>query len=204
MSCFFDETIPQHFFFKNAPGCRTRRAAAKYYQVTKTFSEPQPQTDALASVLHQIDHPHTLGSVLDRQVSLQEDGRTIQKSVRIGGSDFRAEKRCLDMIKASTLVPVPSVYLYQVSTEFEHLFLENISGTTLETVWPTLSRPEQDSIADEVVSLINQLRKIQSPRIESALLDRQPLRAGLRNATDLNLERIKRFQLRQTYRKIHL
>ncbi|KAF4414625.1 kinase-like domain [Fusarium acutatum] len=90
-----------------------------------------------------------------------------------------------------TSVPVPRVHRYYVSEEFEHLVMENIPGSTLEQAWPTLSHLERMSIADQVVSLVQRLRELRSTDINAALLFRRPLRAGLRDATDLSMERIK-------------
>lgn len=60
--------------------------------------------------------------------------------------------------------------------------------------WPTLNEAKRATIADEVVLLLQRCRQLKSSGIAAAFIQRQPLRAGLRNATDFNLERIKRFQ----------
>ncbi|UPL04307.1 hypothetical protein LCI18_015241 [Fusarium solani-melongenae] len=134
-----------------------------------------------------------MGKLTDRQVALQNDGRTIRKSVRISHSSLNAEKRYLELVKANTSVPVPSVRHYYLSEEFEHLIMNKMPGMTLERAWPTLSPLERESIADEVASLVEQLRKLYYPCIKAALLQRQPFRAGLRDVTTLNMERIKKF-----------
>lgn len=192
MASFFDTPIPEGQFFANAPNCRTRREATVHYLHHNPFSEPQPPGDAPMKVLHQIAHPFSMGSVVDRQVVLQKDG-AIRKSARISRSNLGSERRSLELVKANTSVPVPRVRQYYVSGEFEHLIMDNIPGMTLETAWSTLSHLERESIADQVVSLVQQLRKLHSSHIDAAMLHRQPLRAELRDATDLNMERIKPF-----------
>ncbi|KAF4452877.1 Protein kinase-like domain [Fusarium austroafricanum] len=193
MASFFDTPIPNDQIFANAPNCRTRREATQHYLHSTHFSEPQPPTDSAVKILHQITHPFSMGKLIDRQVILQDDGCTIRKSVRIGRSSLSAEKRYLELVKAKTSVPVPSVRHYYLSKEFEHLIMDNMPGMTLERAWPTLSPLERESIADEVASLVEQLRKLHSPCIEAALLQRQPFRTGFRGVTAFNMERIKKF-----------
>ncbi|KPM35469.1 hypothetical protein AK830_g11099 [Neonectria ditissima] len=190
MAGFFDTPLPEDLFFANAPNCRTRREATLHYLRRTRFSEPQPPGDTPLEILHQIAYPFSIGSVVNRQVVLQRDGG-IRKSARIGQSHLGAEKRSLELVMANTSVPVLRVRQYYVSAEFEHLVMDNMAGTTLETAWPTLSRLERESIADQVVSLVQQLQKLHCPHIDATLLHRQPLRAGLRDATDLNMERTK-------------
>ncbi|KAI8691488.1 APH domain-containing protein [Fusarium sp. Ph1] len=193
---FFDTPISGGQFFANAPNCRTRREATHHYLKHNPFSEPQPPGDTPMEVLHQIAHPFSIGSVIDRQVVLQTDG-AIRKSARISRSNLGAEKRRLELVKANTSVPVPRVRQYYVSGEFEHLVMDSIPGMTLESAWSSLSHLERESIADQVVSLVQQLRKLHSSHIDAALLHRQPIRAELRDATDLNMERIKPYLTNQ-------
>jgi aminoglycoside phosphotransferase (APT) family kinase protein len=64
---------------------------------------------------------------------------------------------------------------------------------TLEKAWPTLEFPDKERIADEVVALLDEMRKLQSPVIKAALLDRKRLRSGLVDTADFNQERFKQF-----------
>ncbi|CVL13595.1 uncharacterized protein FPRN_06984 [Fusarium proliferatum] len=188
MEIFFDTPIPRDMVFSNAPDCRTRREATRHYLDHAHFTEPQP--DVPGKILHHIAHPFSMGSVTDRQITLQNNG-TICKSTRIGRSDLDFEKNHLELVAINTSVPVPRVHQYYVSKEFEHLVMDNMPGLTLEKVWPDLSHPERESIADQVVLLVQQLRELRSTHINTALLFRKPVRYGIRDATDLNLERIK-------------
>ncbi|KAK7429692.1 hypothetical protein QQZ08_003718 [Neonectria magnoliae] len=95
--------------------------------------------------------------LFEQDIDCPLEGCTIRKSVRIGRSSLGAEKRYL---QPKTSVPVPSVRQYYVSEEFEHLTMNKMPGRTLETVWPTLSLLERESIAGDVASLVEQLRKL--------------------------------------------
>ncbi|KAH8661821.1 kinase-like domain-containing protein [Ilyonectria robusta] len=190
MASFFDAPISDDYFFVNAPCCRTRREATLYYLHNTHFVELQPPTDTPVEVLHQIAHPFSMGSVTDRQIVIQIDG-DIRKSVRIGRSNLSAEKSSLELVRARTSIPVPFIHQYYLSADYEHLVMSKMPGVTLETAWPMLSPHEREFIADEVVSLIRQLRTLHSPHIQAALLQRQPLRAGIKNSTEFNMERIK-------------
>lgn len=156
MASFFDTPLPEGHFFANAPNCCTQREATLDYLHRTHFSELQPPGDTPLEMLHQITDPFSIGSVIDRQVVVQKDG-AIRKSVRIGRSNLGAEKRSLELVKANTSVPVPRVHQHYLSAEFEHLVMDNMPGITLETAWPTLSQLERESIADQVVSLVQQL-----------------------------------------------
>ncbi|KAI3579794.1 kinase-like domain-containing protein [Fusarium oxysporum f. sp. albedinis] len=188
MDSFFDTPIPEDQVFSNAPKCRTRREATRHYLDHVHYTEPQP--DVPGEILHHIVHPFSMGSITDRQITLQDNGN-ICKSTRIGRSNLGAEKHHLELVAMKTSVPVPRVHQYYVSEEFEHLVMENMPGTTLEQAWPTLSHLERKSIADQVVSLVQRLRELRSTDINAALLFRRPLHTGLRDATDLSMERIK-------------
>jgi aminoglycoside phosphotransferase len=190
MDSFFDTPIPEDQVFSNAPRCRTRREATRHYLDHAPFTELQP--DVPGEILHHIAHPFSMGSVTDRQITRQNNG-TICKSTRIGRSSLGAEKHNLELVATETSVPVPRVHQYFISDEFEHLVMDSMPGMTLEQVWPTLSHLERESVADQVVSLIQQLRELRSTYIKAALLFRKPLRAGLRDTTDLNMERIKSY-----------
>ncbi|KAL7925499.1 kinase-like domain-containing protein [Trichoderma austrokoningii] len=186
---FYDTPIPEDMVFSNAPGCRTRREATHYYTQHTYFAEMHPAVTG--EILYQNGHPFTMGEVINRRVTLQPDG-TICKSIRIGEANLDAEKSLLERIAAETSVPVPKVHRYYVSTEFEHLVIDKMPGETLEKAWPSLSQLERESIADQVVSFVGQLRQLRSTHIKTAaLFSGKPFREGLRDATDLNLERIK-------------
>lgn len=190
MEDFFDSHVPQGHFFANAPTCRTRREATKHYLSTSHFEESRPANDGILEVLHLITDPFSMGQIVDREIIVRQD-QSVRKSVRIGRSDLNAEKRSLKLIKANTTVPVPRVRNYYRTADFEHLIMDKMPGTTLEMAWPMLSAEEQESVADQVVAFIHQLRKLQSSDIQAALLQRQPLRTGLRTATDFCRERVR-------------
>jgi hypothetical protein len=113
--------------------------------------------------------------------------------VRVYLSNLRAEKDALELVRANTSIPVPQVYDYYKSAEFEHLVIERLLGITLEEAWPTLEVHEKERIADEVVAFLEEIRKLRSPYIKAALLHRKPLRSGIVDAADFNLERFKQF-----------
>ncbi len=71
--------------------------------------------------------------------------------------------------------------------------MEKIPGVTLESAWPDLSTQERENIADQVVRLVGEFRRLQSPIINAALLNRQALRPGLRGSFDFTMERIKEY-----------
>lgn len=120
----------------------------------KEFSEPSPPAASSESIIHQITHPASLNTIIDRQVVLQNDDNKIRKSVRIHLSNLKFEKEILETVKASTSIPVPKVYEYYRSAEFEHLVLERLPSITLEKAWLTLSLEEKIKIADQVVSFL--------------------------------------------------
>lgn len=187
-SAFLHEPmLPQHFFV-NAPNARTRREASLHYQASVTFLEPQLPLSSSETIIHQIGHPGTASLVINRQVVLESDNK-IRKSVRIGRSNLWAEKEALELIQAKTSIPVPQVYEYYKTVEFEHLVIENMPGITLEKAWPELDMDEKEKIADEIMAYVGEMRKLQSPDIKAALHDRKPLRSGLVDAGDFIRER---------------
>jgi aminoglycoside phosphotransferase len=95
--------------------------------------------------------------------------------VRVHLSDLKFEKEILEIVRANTSIPVPQVHEYYKSDEFEHLILERLPGVTLEEAWPTLEPQERKAIADEVVALLGEMRKLHSPYTKAALLHRNPL-----------------------------
>ncbi|KAH8693852.1 kinase-like domain-containing protein [Talaromyces proteolyticus] len=192
MSNFFDQPISSTQYFTNAPDARTRREATHSYFKCKVFVEPKPHLDSSETIIHQITHPASLDSIIDRQVVLQSDDR-IRKSVRTHLSDLKSEKEILEIVRANTSIPVPQVYDYYKSAEFEHLILERLPGVTLEEAWPTLEAQEKTRIADEVVALLGYIRKLHSPHIKAALLHRKPPRSDIRDIAGLNQERFGEF-----------
>ncbi|QKX61034.1 uncharacterized protein TRUGW13939_08180 [Talaromyces rugulosus] len=78
-------------------------------------------------------------------------------------------------------------------TEFEHLILEKLPGVTLEKTWPALEAQEKARIADEVVALLGEIRKLHSPHIKTALLHRKALRPHIRDIAGFNQERFGEF-----------
>jgi aminoglycoside phosphotransferase len=179
MNSFLDEPISSKQYFANAPGAHTRREATHSYFRCKVFVEPKPHLDSSENIIHQITHPASIDLITDRQVVLQSDNR-IRKSIRTHLSDLKAEKETLEIIRANTSIPVPQVYDYYKSAEFEHLILERLPGVTLEEAWPTLEAQEKERIADDVVALLGEMRKLQSPHIKTALLHRKPLQSNTR------------------------
>jgi aminoglycoside phosphotransferase len=192
MDSFYDKPIPSKLFFVNAPDARTRREATRCYLKSTTFLEPQPPLSSSEKAIRQITHPASIESIIDRRVVLQRDNK-IRKSVRVHLSDLRAEKDALELVRVNTSIPVPRVYDYYKSAEFEHLVIERLPGITLEEAWPTLEVYEKERIADEVVAFLEEIRKLRSPYIKAALLHRKPLRSGIVDAADFNLERFKQF-----------
>ncbi|CRG85537.1 hypothetical protein PISL3812_02589 [Talaromyces islandicus] len=190
---FYDEPISSNQYFANAPNARTRREAAEFFWKGKVLAEPRPPVDSSESVLHQIAHPYCPDdSIINRQVVLQSDNR-IRKSVRFRFPILSFEKELLDILRANTSVPVPRVYNYYRSAEFEHLILEKIPGVTLQEAWPTLKVHERQKIADQVVAFLGEIRKLHSPHIKATQVLREPLRSGISDALEFNRERFRGF-----------
>jgi aminoglycoside phosphotransferase (APT) family kinase protein len=80
---------------------------------------------------------------------------------------------------------------YYSSQDFDHLVMEKLPGSTLESVGADLSNAERESIADEVVDFTLQLRQLRNDDIDAHLFLRHNLPSGLSNATDLGMQRIK-------------
>lgn len=187
---FLDEAIPKDQFFIHMPHCRTRRQICAEYIRTSKLAEKQPTRDEADRILHRIFDPFSMDEFIYRQVVLQPN-QLIKKSVRIGHSNLEAEKDTLELIMRKTRIPVPRVHQYYRSAEFEHLMIDRILGITLEKAWPTLLLGEREAIADQVAHFIYELRQMQSPTVQAAILHRQPLRVGIADATDLSLEKFK-------------
>lgn len=180
MAGFLDERISADQLFLNAPRCRTRREATEYYLGNTRFAEPHPQaTCTQDEMLHQIYHPYTNGLVLNRQLIVQKD-QTVRKSFRTGQSDIKAERRNLEIVRTSTSIPVPRTHSYHRSAEFEHLIMDKMPGKMLESVWPSLSIPERESMADQVTAYVDKLQGLRSPCIDAALAHRAPLPAEVK------------------------
>ncbi|KAJ3496897.1 hypothetical protein NLG97_g2317 [Lecanicillium saksenae] len=190
MTNFLDEPVPDGLYFVNAPHARTRRQATGHYLARTKISEPCPCTDGVVQPLHRIAHPFSDGSIVNREISVQGDGK-VRKSVRLGRSNLLAERRNLELVAQKTGVPVPHVYEYYTTSGFEHLVMEKMPGVTLESAWPTLSDRDREDIADQVARLVGQYRCLQSTSIDAALLNREALRPGLRNSFDFTMERMK-------------
>lgn len=189
---FFDEPVPDGLYFVNAPNAQTRRQATADYLAKAKFSEPRPCADGVFKRLHQISHPFSDGSIINREISEQED-YAIRKSVRTGWSDLLAERRNLELVVGQTNIPVPRVYDFYTTSEFEHLVMEKMPGVTLESAWPDLSSQEREDLAGQVARLVGQFRRLKSPSINAALLNRQALRPGLKRNFDFTLERMKEY-----------
>ncbi|OAA66261.1 Protein kinase-like domain protein [Cordyceps fumosorosea ARSEF 2679] len=157
---------------------------------TTDILEPRPCADGAVKVLHQISRPFSDGSIIDREVSVLEDGTT-RKAVRRSRSYLDAERGNLELVAQRTEVPVPRVYDFYAKGEFEYLVMEKMPGVTLESAWPDLSDAEREDVADQVAGLVGELRRLQSPLIDAVLVNREPLRPGLRNTLDFTMERIK-------------
>lgn len=123
---FFNQPISSRHYFINAPEAQTRREASHSFFSRKVFSEPRPQAASSESIIHEITHPASLDTIIGRQVALQNENKTIRKSVRINQSNLKFEKEILETVKANTSIPVPQVYDYYRSAEFEHLVLEKL------------------------------------------------------------------------------
>lgn len=190
---FLDEPIPSNQYFVNVPDARTRREAVEFFWKDKPFAEPRPPVDSSESIIHQIIHPCCLDdSILNRQVVLQSDNR-IRKSVRLRFPILSFGKELLDTLRANTSIPVPRVYDYYKSAEFEHLILERLPGVTLQEAWPTLEVHEREKIADQVVAFLGEIRKLHSPDIKGTQLLREPLRSGIAGVSEFNKERFGGF-----------
>lgn len=61
-------------------------------------------------------------------------------------------------------VPVPTVYLTDFSNTKGTIFMEEISGSDLEVIWPRLSHSQKSQACLETWNLIKALRKIPKPK----------------------------------------
>lgn len=187
-----DSPIPEGCFFRNAPKCRTQREASNLYVQNGHWEEPHPPVDESAPVLHRIEEPFATKAITDRLV-IQKDDNTVQKSVRIGGSDLAAEKRRLDLLGEKTTVPVPRVQAYFQTKEFEHLIMDKIKGVTLAEAWPDLSIKEREAIADQVVGYVQQMRTLESPIMDATQILRKPFSSGLKDSEEMSMRESKCF-----------
>lgn len=188
---FFDQPISSKHYFLNAPEAQTRREACQLFFSRKEFSEPSPSAASSESIIHQITHPASLDTIIDRQVVLQNDDNKIRKSVRTHLSNVKLEKEILETVRANTSIPVPRAYDYYKSAECEHLIVQRRPGITLEKTWPTLSLEEKIRIADKVVSFLGEIRKLHSPNIKAALYLRKSLRSEVKDGADFIHERFR-------------
>lgn len=71
-------------------------------------------------------------------------------------------------VKDNTQIPfAPIVKEWVDDNSRRFVLVERAKGQTLEKAWPTLSSSEKESVAEEVAECLQQLRKFQSPRMES-------------------------------------
>ena len=71
----YDQQISSKYYFLNAPEAQTRREASQLFFSRKEFSEPSPPAASSESIFHQITHPASLDTIIDRQVVLQNDDK---------------------------------------------------------------------------------------------------------------------------------
>jgi aminoglycoside phosphotransferase (APT) family kinase protein len=89
----------------------------------------------------------------------------------------RNEALNVDFIRSCTTIPAPSIFREWIdSSDRYFLLMERMKGQTLRAAWTTLSLPQKNNIADQVATAIQQLRRLQSPIIQS--LDGGPVYSG--------------------------
>lgn len=84
-------------------------------------------------------------------------------------SNLQAENDVLELVDSKTSIPVPQVYNYYKSAEFEHFVIERLPVVALEEAWPGLNTCQGERIADEVVRLLREIRMLHSLDIKSSL-----------------------------------
>lgn len=74
----------------------------------------------------------------------------------------------LRFLKENTTIPVPKVLNEWVDSDGRYFILmERIKGRTLEEAWPTMTTTDKERIADQAAGYLLQLRKLQSPQMQS-------------------------------------
>lgn len=74
----------------------------------------------------------------------------------------------LRFLKENTTIPVPKVLNEWVDSDGRYFILmERIKGRTLEEAWPTMTTADKERIADQAAGYLLQLRKLQSPQMQS-------------------------------------
>lgn len=72
-----------------------------------------------------------------------------------------AEGQCLWALQhALPSVPVPEIYGWARDGDLTYLFMELVSGITLENIWSALSRPERTQICTELRYMLKELRSL--------------------------------------------
>ncbi|KAJ5605470.1 hypothetical protein N7510_008251 [Penicillium lagena] len=71
-------------------------------------------------------------------------------------------------VKENTTIPIPSV-LKGWNDEDERYFLiaERVPGEILEKIWPKMSTPAKERLAQQTTGYLKQLRQLHSPKIQS-------------------------------------
>lgn len=83
------------------------------------------------------------------------------------------EARNLQFLEQRTSIPIPKFVLDYEHNDRYFIQTERIYGDTLNTVWASLSAADKERIAKQTAEYISQLRKLQSPYMQS--LGEQPL-----------------------------
>jgi aminoglycoside phosphotransferase (APT) family kinase protein len=89
--------------------------------------------------------------------------------VRKGIPDLESEEHALDIVREQTCVPVPRIFSYSTTRDFQLLEMHRIDGETLEECWATLSDQERRKIARQVVAYSRDLHKLQNTMVGRAI-----------------------------------
>lgn len=90
---------------------------------------------------------------------------------------LKTEVKTIEYLAHHTEIPVPTILRDWVDGENRYMVLmERVKGQTLENAWPTLSKPEKETIADQVAEAIRQLRSFESAAIQG--IDHGPIYSG--------------------------
>lgn len=116
-------------------------------------------------------HVKLIYSVSDRGVwSLGSN--FILKERSNNAPNFEAEN--IQFLKKSTEIPVPIIIEeWKDYNERYFMLTKRIEGEALSTVWATMSAAEKEHVAKQTADYLCQLRKLQSPRLQS--IREQPL-----------------------------
>lgn len=96
----------------------------------------------------------------------------ILKERSMAGPNFEAPN--IRFLSQQTSIPIPTIIIdWEEENGRYFLFTERIQGQSLDAAWPTMTTVDKERVAMQTAEYILQLRKLQSPQMQS--LDEQPV-----------------------------